>query len=247
LEARFIGASLIETNVSGAKLGHTVFANSTLSRMRGLESVDHRGPSHISIDTFLLSEGKIPEVFLRGCGLSDADIEYARLSNPDLAIEEINKTLHKINDLRETQALQVSSLFVSYNPANSQFVDKIGKKLAEKGIRYWRDIHEMKAGRMEKQIDLAMRQNPTVLLVLSEHSLSGDWVEHEVRTARSLEKELGRDVLCPVALDDSWKSSPWPERIMAYNILDFSQWKDHSKFDELFHKLIDGLELFYKG
>ena len=63
----------------------------------------------------------------------------------------------------------------------------------------------MKAGRIETQIDRAIRQNPTVLLVLSENSLNSDWVEHEVRTARGLEKEIGRDVLCPVALDDSWK------------------------------------------
>ncbi|HEX5836856.1 MAG TPA: toll/interleukin-1 receptor domain-containing protein, partial [Anaerolineales bacterium] len=119
------------------------------------------------------------------------------------------------------------------------------------GIRFWRDIHDMKAGRIETQIDRAIRQNPTVLLVLSEHSLSSDWVEHEVREARKMEKEIERDVLCPVALDDSWKSSRWPKRvmeqIMEYNILDFSNWKDDVKFDGMFRKLIDGLELFYKG
>jgi hypothetical protein len=107
------------------------------------------------------------------------------------------------------------------------------------------------AGRLEKQIDRAIRQNPTVLLVLSEYSLRSDWVEHEVRTARQLEKDMGRDVLCPVALDDSWKDSRWPKRIleqiMEYNILDFSEWQDNSKFDGMFRKLIDGLELFYKG
>ena len=37
------------------------------------------------------------------------------------------------------------------------------------------------------------------------------------------------------------------EQIMEYNILDFSEWKDNSKFDSMFRKLIDGLELFYKG
>jgi len=104
---------------------------------------------------------------------------------------------------------------------------------------------------MERQIDQAIRQNPTVLLVLSEHSMSSDWVEHEVRTARELGKELGRDTLCPVALDDSWKSSRWPKRvmeqIMEYNILDFSGWEDDVKFEGIFRKLIDGLELFYKG
>ena len=34
---------------------------------------------------------------------------------------------------------------------------------------------------------------------------------------------------------------------MEYNILDFSAWKDDGKFDGMFRKLIDGLELFYKG
>jgi hypothetical protein len=62
---------------------------------------------------------------------------------------------------------------------------------------------------------------------------------------------MERDVLCPVALDDSWKASHWPKRlmeqIMEYNILDFSAWDNLVKFDEQFCKLIDGLELFYKG
>jgi len=103
---------------------------------------------------------------------------------------------------------------------------------------------------MEKQFDRAMRQNPTVVLILSSNSIKSDWVEHEVRLARGLEKETGCDVLCPIALDDSWKSSPWPKRvmeqIMEYNILDFSAWEDDSQFDGMFRKLIDGLELFYK-
>jgi TIR domain len=103
---------------------------------------------------------------------------------------------------------------------------------------------------LEKQIDRAIRQNPTVLLILSENSIKSDWVEHEVRIARDLEKNLGREVLCPVALDDSWKSSPWPKRIMEhvmeYNILPFSPWKDDEVFEQTFVKLIDGLQLFYK-
>jgi hypothetical protein len=59
-----------------------------------------------------------------------------------------------------------------------------------------------------------MRLNPIVLLILSEHSLKSNWVEHEFRTARLLEKEMRRNVLCPVALDDSWKTDPWPMRIV---------------------------------
>jgi hypothetical protein len=120
----------------------------------------------------------------------------------------------------------------------------------EKGIRFWRDVHHATSGRLEKQIDRAIRLNPTVLLVLSTHSVQSDWVEHEARLACQLEKELGRDIICPVALDDSWKMCHWParlrEQIMEYNILDFSKWEDEAFFGRMFTKLIDGLDLFYK-
>ena len=250
VETKFIEADLAGTDLSQASLGSTVFANSDLSQTISLEKVDHRGPSHISIDTFVLSAGKIPEVFLRGCGLSDADIEYTKLSNPELVTEEINKVLSKIQDLRIAQTLQISPLFISYSHANSQVVEKIGSKLTERGIRYWNDIHDLTARQMEKQIDRTIRQTPKVLLILSEHSIQSDWVEQEVQEARKLEKEMGRDVLYLVALDHSWKDSRLSKHLMdpirEFNILDFSAWRNASKFDGMFRTLIDGLDLFYK-
>jgi uncharacterized protein YjbI with pentapeptide repeats len=244
-------ASLSGSNFRRAFVGMSIFRNSDLREAIGLDEVRHVSPSSISTDTFSLSKGKIPESFLRGCGLSDWEIESAKLYNPDLSNDEFIDIQNRIFDLRNRQAIQISPLFISYSHADSEFVDKVGESLTEKGIRYWRDIHDMKSGRIEKQIDRAIRHNPTVLLILSEKSIKSDWVEHEVRTARELEKELGRDTLCPVALDDSWKDSPWPKRIMEqvmeYNILDFSEWENDSKFEGMFRRLIDGLELFYKG
>lgn len=248
--ANFTKANLMGSHFSHAVVGSTVFVNSPLSGSVGLEDIAHWGPSSISTDTLALSKGKIPEVFLRGCGLPDWEIESVKLHNPELSNEEINKILYRMYDLRARQALQISPLFISYSHADGTFVDKLEDHLNHKGIRFWRDIHEAKAGRLETQIDRAIRQTSTVLLILSKNSIKSDWVEHEVRTARFLEKDMGRDVLCPVALDDSWKSSQWPKRVMEqvmeYNILDFSAWKDDSKFGNTFNKLIDGLELFYK-
>jgi hypothetical protein len=248
--ANLRGASLKGSNFYGACPLYTTFGDLDLSETIGLEYVVHSGPSSIGTDTFTQSNGKIPEVFLRGCGLSDWEIEETKLYNPDLGDEEIDKILYRIHDLHASQALQISPLFISYSHADSEFVDKVGDYLTQKGIRYWRDIHKATAGPLEEQVNRAIRQNPTVLVILSKNSTKSDWVEHEVRKARETGKELGRHVLCPVTLDDSWKNSPWPERIMEqimeYNILDFSAWRDDSKFDGMFRKLIDGLELFYK-
>ena len=250
-KAHFGEAYLNKSRFTRAAFSDTTFAASDLSLALDLENANHHGPSTLGLDTIHRSRGKIPERFLRGCGLSDADIEYAKLSDPGFSNAEINKILYKVYELRANQAIQISPLFISYSHADGPFVDKLESHLNNKGIRFWRDVHDMKSGRMETQIDRAIRQNPTVLLILSEHSLKSDWVEHEVRTARELEKDLAHDVLCPVALDDGWKHSSWPrrvmEQIMEYNILDFSMWKDDDRFGTTFNKLIDGLELFYKG
>lgn len=235
-----------------ADVNDTIFRDVDLSEVLGLEDAIHHGPSIISISTFILSKGKLPGAFLQGCGLPDWEIEVVKLHNPNLNNQAINELLYKIYDLRATQALQISPLFVSYSHADTEFVDKVDEHLTQRGIRYWRDTHELKSGRMERQIDRAIELNPIVLLILSKHSLKSDWVEHEVRKARQIEKKLKRDVLCPVALDNSWKkkNTLWPQRIMEqimeYNILDFSEWRDDSKFSDMFRKLIDGLELFYK-
>jgi hypothetical protein len=243
-------AYLAQAVLNKAMFGGTVLAFIDLSRVMGLGDIKHMAPSELSNHTIHLSQGMLPEVFLRGCGLSDWEIESAKLHQPGLSNEEINDILYKIHDLRAHQAIQINPLFISYSHADSLFVDKIEIYLSQYGIRFWRDIHHATAGRLERQVDRAIRLNPTVLLILSSHSTKSDWVEHEVRLARELEKETKRDVLCPIALDDTWKFCDWPERlreqIMEYNILDFSNWHSHSTFDRMFGRLIEGLNLFYK-
>ena len=249
VETRLIDTDLTDTNFTEARLGITVFANSDLSHVTGLESVEHGGPSHLSFNTFLLSAGKIPEVFLRGCGLRDADIEFTKLSNPGLSSEEINKVLQKIHALRTTQALQTSPLFISYSHTESPFVDKLASKLTEKGIRYWREAHPTKAGKMEEKMARPMHQHPRILLILSERSIKNNWIEHEIEEVVKQEKETGRDIVCLAALDSSWTSARWSKQIImeqltGYNVIDFSAWKDKSRFEDSFRTLIDGLELF---
>jgi uncharacterized protein YjbI with pentapeptide repeats len=248
--AVFLYTALNGADFSGAWVSHTIFANVDLSQALNLDKVIHYKESTIGEDTLAASQGHIPESFLRNCGLFDWEIEAVKLHNPDLTHDEITNIQYRIYELRATRAFQISRLFISYSHTDSVFVNKLDHSLRNNHIQFWRDVHDMTAGRMETQIDLAIRQNPTVLLVLSKNSLNSDWVQHEVRKARELEKEMGRDVLCPIALDDSWKSARWPartmEQVMEYNILDFSAWEDGTTFEAKFAKLLNGLDLFYK-
>jgi hypothetical protein len=221
-----------------------------LSEVVGIDQVEHEGPSTVTLDTFSYSRGQIPALFLRGCGLSDWEIAAARLYSPELSREEADSILYEVSAQRAGAAIQISPLFISYSHVDAEFVDLLEAGLNEKGIRFWRDVHHIKAGRVEKQLMRAISMNPTFLLVLSSNSASSDWVEWEAARAREMEKELGRDVLCPVALDASWKTSKWPgplrRQIEDYHVLDFSHWRDAEVFKQQFGKLVEGLRLFYQ-
>lgn len=76
IDANLIGADLTYADLSGAHLAYTVLGDVDLSTVKGLETVKHHAPSIISIDTIYNSQGKIPEMFLKGAGVPDSFIEY---------------------------------------------------------------------------------------------------------------------------------------------------------------------------
>lgn len=177
--AALIDTDLRGADLSGTRLGRNVLGEIDFRNVKGLDSIMHLGPSTVGLDTLRMSCGKIPNVFLRGCGLQDWEIEASKLYDPDLKNEEIISILYRVHHLRCYQAIQVNPLFISYNHTDTSFVEKLETRLIEKGIRFWRDVHDATAGRLEKQVDRAIRLNPTVLLVLSTSSVRSEWVEHE--------------------------------------------------------------------
>jgi uncharacterized protein YjbI with pentapeptide repeats len=74
--ANFSETNLNGVNLRGAKIGRTIFTNMDLSKAVGLKYLRHEGPSTIGIDTLFLSKGKIPESFLRGCGVPEDFIKW---------------------------------------------------------------------------------------------------------------------------------------------------------------------------
>ena len=64
------------------------------------------------------------------------------------------------------------------------------------------------------------------------------------------EKDEKRDnVLCPIALDDSWMGKVegdvlW-RQVKKKNVVDFSKWRTKADFDTPFRELEDGLKRYY--
>ena len=92
----------------------------------------------------------------------DGEIETAKLYDPALTRDEITDITYEITNLKAESPIMLHHLFISYSREDEAFVERVEKGLDEKRIRYWRDMHDMKAGRMERQIEKAIRMNPLV-------------------------------------------------------------------------------------
>src|SRR2546430_2026160 len=73
--ANLSGANLDVANFYGVRIGYTTFGDVDLRKVKGLETLEHLGPSTIGLDTIIRSHGNIPEIFLRKAGVPDAIIE----------------------------------------------------------------------------------------------------------------------------------------------------------------------------
>lgn len=243
-------AKLVDANFTFVRMEEMQLNNVDLSQVKGLDTIKHDSRTNIGMDTLAISKGHLPEIFLRECGLSPWEIEFSRLYDPTLTAGEISDILDvNIFRKRTEGPIYLGGIFISYSYEDSDFVDKLYKYLKEAGAPVWLDRHDMLAGSLYKQIARNIRIQDIVIVVLSGHSTESDWVEAELEMARKKEKDENRDILCPVALDDSWKKKVegdvlW-RQVKKKNILDFSGWKTR-KFNSQFNKLMDGLKINYR-
>jgi hypothetical protein len=232
-EASLSGADLSEADLSGAHLLETVFGNSNLTNARGLDTCVHRGPSILDHRTVERS-GPLPLSFLRGCGLPDTLIEYL----PSIL----------------NQPIQFYSCFISYSTKDQQFADRLHADLQNKGVRCWFAPHDIAGGRkVHEQIDEAICVYDRLLLILSEHSMGSSWVETEISKARKRELKEARRMLFPVRLVEFGTLRDWEcfdadtgkdsaREIREYFIPDFSEWKNHDKYQKAFDRLLYDLK-----
>jgi hypothetical protein len=226
-------ADLRGANLSEVRLYETVFGDTNLTAVRGLETCDHRGPSILDHRT-LVKSGPLPLAFLRGCGLPDMLIDYL----PSLLNEPF----------------QFYSCFISYSSVDEDFCRRLHGRLQDAGLRVWFAPHDIQGGRkLHEQIDQAIRVYDKLLLVLSPHSMQSPWVEFEIRRARKREVAEQRRLLFPIRLVNYEALKVWEcfdadtakdlaAEIREYYIPDFTAWKEHDVFEAAVARLLQDLK-----
>ena len=220
------GSDFSNANLSGTTLAYTVFGNTNLWKAKNLDECKHEGPSIIDQMT-LVKSGTLPDVFLRGCGLSDEFIEQI----PFLFWEK--------------QAFEFYSCFISYSSKDEDFAKRLYADLQTQGVRCWFAPEDMKIGdKIRQRIDESIRVYDKLLLILSKNSILSDWVETEVETAVERERQYKQLVLFPIRLDDRVMTTKnaWAASIRrTRHIGDFTRWKEHDAYQAGFERLLRDL------
>ena len=235
-EADMRWASLVATKLDGAcfdglLIGSTVFADVDLSVVKDLDGVRHLGPSTIGIDTLYRSGGNIPNVFLRGAGVTEIFINYidALIGKPP----------------------GFYSCFISYSHVDNAFARRLSVELEGRGIHCWLDEHQLLPGDdIYEEVDRGIKLWDKVLLCCSRASLSSWWVDNEINKAFVKEQILMRErgtklrALIPLDLDGgifAWKDGKADE-IRRRLAADFTSWeKNEREFERQIERVVRAL------
>jgi hypothetical protein len=151
-------------------------------------------------------------------------------------------------------AFDFYSCFISYSSADQMFADRLHADLQAKGVRCWFAPHDIQGGKkIHEQIDEAIKVYDKLLLILSDASMSSNWVKTEIANARAKEDQQKRQMLFPISLVPFDRIKAWTlfdadagidsaREIREYFVPDFSDWKNHDSYAKAFDLLARSLK-----
>ncbi|MFC1512351.1 toll/interleukin-1 receptor domain-containing protein, partial [Candidatus Latescibacterota bacterium] len=225
LRAFFRSAKLNKAVFKGPILSHTTFSDLDLRNVKGLDTIIHFGASTIGIDTLEKSAGNIPEVFMRGCGLSNELIKFASSLS--------------------TGQNEYFSCFISYAEEDREVAEKVAEILRFNNIRCWFFPKDAITGKgVWEEIDEAIKEYDKLIPILSNVSLKKPAVIREIKRGLHEERKRNERVLFPIRIDAAIFS--WGHELAVdlqdIVIADFTSWRLMTSYSRELHKFLTDLK-----
>ena len=219
-----------QTNLSQANFGDTSIGDCDLSQCTGLDTVIHRTPSSIGVDTLIASfrgagNRLTPELenFFQGAGVP----------------EELLKALPNI-----VRVIVYHTCFISYGQPDIDFAEGLRGDLVASGVRCWLYTKDATPGQpSRREIGQRRREAEKMIVLCSAKGLVRDNFLNEIEDQIDEEPEK----IVPVSLDNDWRHDGFlvvrgkrnlKPFLLEPNYVDFS---DPAKYEESLERLLTGL------
>jgi len=102
-------------------------------------------------------------------------------------ISPFNNEMKKIENMPKTK-----TVFISYSHEDTKFTHNLAKDLEKAGLKVWLDEKEISVGdSITEKVEEGISKSDFFCLVLSESSVSSNWVQREYRTALNAQLSSG--------------------------------------------------------
>ena len=146
------------------------------------------------------------------------------------------------------------SCCVIYSNKDELFAKQLYGDLRSNGVSCYFAPQDLEGGKkLHLHVATASRTQDRVLLILSDTSMSSNWVKSEISNARSREASEKRQMLFPISLAPFDHIRAWicldgntgisrAREIREYLILDFSNWTNPDSYRQALERLVRDLK-----
>ena len=192
-QTQFMRVDLTGTDLTGSWFGYSTFQDCDLSGAKGLDQVRHDAPSTVGLDTLFRSHGQIPEVFLRGVGLSDAALGFLETARGDTT--------------------WLGDCFISCIDAEEGFAKQLMDDLRGLGVRCWvfsqivrgNPLVDRHSTSDQEEVERWVRSYEKLVVLASSASLQAETILSDITHAKELQLSTERWSLFLGATDSTLK------------------------------------------
>jgi len=167
------------------------------------------------------------------------------LRKGSINIDQLVSAMRIINRARGIEL----SCFISYSHKDEPFAKKLHSRMKKRKLKVWLAAEDLGDGKIHDQLERSIRLHDKLLLVLSNNSMSSEWVKTEIRWAMEVAIKENVNKLLPIRIVEMDSIKEWKlfdsdigkdlaREIREYLIHDFSNWQDMKTFNRAFDRLM---------